>query len=260
MNSNFFNRNKKPDTTVTSSVITNTELVSDAFSGWRLTLTGSDPNIGAGIAVFLIIYCLDKFLSTDRKLYLLILGILFVAILSTQSRTALLASIISMLIILMVSKIKFLNKIITCFIFYLLFFGSLYFVDIDYIIAGYELSLTGDNESANVRVDNLNQGLLLFYDSPYFGYGPAKNEFNSIIDSEYVLIIQRYGLLGVFLFFYFILSLLYYGYKAKNYSSGRVLLSYTIFTLIFMITNNAYSGYQLMSISIFLILWVYSDL
>ena len=182
------------------------------------------------------------------------------SILSTQSRTALIASIVSMLVVLLLSKISYLNKIITCSAFSFLFLSVLYFIDIDYVVAGFDLLLTGDNESANIRIDNLNQGLLLFYDSPYFGYGPAKNELSSVIDSEYVLILQRYGVVGVFIFSYFILSLLYYGYKARKCSSGRILLSYTIFTLFFMTTNNAYSGYQLMSISIFLILWVYSDL
>lgn len=231
-----------------------------ALNGWRLTLTGSDPNIGAAIAVFLIIYCLDRFLSGANKLYLLLVAILFVAILSTQSRTGLVASVVSMFIILILSNVNFLNKILICFIFIILFSGSLYFVDIDYIVAGYELSLVGENESANIRIDNLNQGLSLFYNSPYLGYGPAKNEVSTIIDSEYVLILQRYGLLGIFLFSYFIMNLIYYGFKARKYTSGRILFAYTIFTLFFMITNNAYSGYQLMSITIFAILWVYSDL
>lgn len=231
-----------------------------AFTGWRLTLTGSDPNVGAGIAIFLIIYCLDSFLNTRKNLYFFLVIVLFMSILSTQSRTALIASIVSMLVVLLLSKISYLNKIITCSAFSFLFLSVLYFIDIDYVVAGFDLLLTGDNESANIRIDNLNQGLLLFYDSPYFGYGPAKNELSSVIDSEYVLILQRYGVVGVFIFSYFILSLLYYGYKARKCSSGRILLSYTIFTLFFMTTNNAYSGYQLMSISIFLILWVYSDL
>ena len=232
-----------------------------ALESWRVTLTGAGPNEGGAIAVFLYIYNLLKLVDGKNLFYGCNILFLTLSILMTQSRTALLGAIfITFLLIFYVKKVSYIYKFFLLIFLSLVGFFLFYSLELDYIKIGFDLTMSGDNESLNIRTDRLNDALFYFSQSPIFGVGPAKNELSTIIDSEYVLILQRYGIFGIFSFSLFIFSLFLYGLKNKENISGLLLMFYTIFTLIIMFTNNAYSGYQLMAISIFLILWNYSSI
>ncbi|MDM1248680.1 O-antigen ligase family protein [Acinetobacter sp. R933-2] len=230
------------------------------LEGWRLTLTGSGPNEGAAIAVFLLIYNFVMYLKSRKIYYIFTVLGLILAVLMSQSRTSLIGSFFVLTLILFFDKnINLIYKFL--FLFFNLFFVFIIFAyfEFEYIKVGLELAYSGDNNSLNLRYENLYNGLKYFYESPIFGVGPAKNELSTIIDSEYVLILQRYGFLGVFVFSFFILRLIFNSFKERNLLASNILFGYTIFTLFVMLTNNAYSGYQLMSITIFLIIWIFSS-
>lgn len=226
-----------------------------ALLGKRFTITGSDPNQGGAIALFLLFYQLVYF-NFNRNMKSLILALILVFIVfSTQSRTVFIAMLVCGLITIIFSNnLKMINKILIVSIVGSIIYLLFNFLEIEYIKLGFQMFMEGDNHSVNVRVNNSETGLNLFLKSPIFGVGPAKNELSTVIDSEYVLILQRYGIMGVIVFSTFIMIMLYTGFKDRKTTFGLILFIYTLITLILMTTNNAYSGYQLMSISIFLII------
>ena len=77
---------------------------------------------------------------------------------------------------------------------------------------------------------------------------------DTVIDSEYALIIQRYGLIGVFVFLSFIIYLARCSIRVIGRYYGAALFMLVIFSLFFMLTNNMFSGYQLMSLVVILLL------
>ncbi len=126
-------------------------------------------------------------------------------------------------------------------------------MELDYIITGLELFFQGNNNSVNVRIENLYQAMDWFEDSIIFGYGPAKAIHPTVIDSEYALILGRYGIVGVFVFgFYIFTSIrksvnLLILHNCKKPTAVSALSVYATFGLVLMLTNNLFSGYQLMA-------------
>jgi hypothetical protein len=112
--------------------------------------------------------------------------------------------------------------------------------------------MAGENNSLNVRLENIYMAWQSFLGSPFFGIGPAKSSGDTVIDSEYALIIQRYGLLGIFIFSAYIFYLLRLSLRNLRSHWGRALFIFVLMSTLVMITNNIFSGYQLMSLVIFL--------
>lgn len=229
----------------------------------RIVLTGSDPNVAAVIAFFYLITHLF-FYKKNRKTFHIAAAVSFVMLfLFTQSRTALLACVFSvfaytlffsnvkmvikfLILVIMVGVVEVILKILE---------GGAF----EYLSVGFALLAIGENNSVNVRIENIEQAINLFGQSPVFGWGPAKAIHPTVIDSEYALIIGRYGLLGVVLFgSYSILIILKSKYIMRE---SRVLehspmpaiaIVFILFCLVVMLANNIYSGYQLFSILIVL--------
>ena len=223
-------------------------------TGYRISITGSDPNVGAVIGVFFTLFFLVLF-SNYRKIKDFILFIIiFVSIFFTQSRTTLVALFLALLLFTLFSKIKLVYKVLFSFLFLFTVYLSFAFIELDYIKVGYDLLIEGENNSVNVRLDTLQIAIDNFRKHPFFGIGPSKNEFSTNVDSEYILIMMRYGVLGIVTFTSFIIYMLYKGFSNLSTISGLSLFLYTIATLVIMLTNNAYSGYQLMSVNILLLI------
>lgn len=226
-----------------------------ALTGYRITLTGSNPNNGAVIVFLFASYSLAKVLIEKKNIYIISFFILVFLGFQTQSRTAIIAFAISFIIYyLLFFKLNVIYKIITfsffLFVFYLLFL----LVDLDYVILGLKMAASGDNNSVNVRLDSLLFAYELFASSPFFGVGPAKSEFSTNIDSEYILILQRYGILGFILFGSFIGYLFKKSINNIKSVEGVTLFLSMIISIFVMATNNVFSGYQLMSMLIFLLI------
>lgn len=227
--------------------------MNNVLSGKRITVTGSDPNIGAVLSFFYASFYFSLFLERKKTLFvLLFLCFVFLALM-TQSRTALLAFLFAFFLwFVLFSKVNVVFKVILCALSLAGLVKIILMMDLQYLILGYQYTLAGENESFNVRLDNMRLAYERFSLFPLLGLGPAKSEFTTIIDSEYALIAQRYGLLGFFLFF----SILFYFFllAKKNIANcwGVILFMFTCMSVIVMVTNNIFSGYQLMSILILL--------
>lgn len=219
----------------------------------RIIATGSDPNVGALILTFFILYFATRDRLDIAKKIVLIL--LFSSLLLTQSRTLLIGLVTSYIIyILLISKYHLVVKAIFILgtLFSVILFINIF--NLNYIILGFQMALEGENHSLNVRLMNAAMGYERFLTSPYLGWGPSKAIFSTIIDSEYVLIMQRYGLVGIGMYLILLGSIFHFSYKLLNISENAVwLFLFTIVGLFMMLTNNFFSGYQTNSM-IFLLL------
>lgn len=228
-------------------------------TGFRLPITGSNPNVGAVIGVFFSLFFLILFAYKRSKLALIIFLCCFISVFYTQSRTTLVALIVALIFYAFLSKIKLIYKILVPIFLGFSVFLLFKYMDLSYIVNGYEYAKEGDNSSVNARLDTLDMAINVFHSSPIFGVGPSKEEYSTNFDSEYILILMRYGIVGSLIFFVFIFYLLVKGFRNRNNVAGLTLFLYTLATLVVMLTNNAYSGYQLMSITILLYIIVYND-
>jgi len=129
-------------------------------------------------------------------------------------------------------------------------------LNLEYIVIGIETALEGKNNSFNVRIENILQAYERFTQAPLFGWGPAKMIHSTIIDSELALIMQRYGILGFIsfgLFYVYLYRRAFILRRYKNLFADLTIVMGLIFMVV-MFTNNVFSGYQLMSIFILLII------
>lgn len=227
--------------------------INSVISGSRITLTGSDPNIGGIIACFYVIYFFSLFASNHRKKYLIAFFVFFFLCFMTQSRTALIALLFGLAsYYILYYKTFFLVKLFLAIFAFSLVFFLVFYLDLSYIYIGIKTALEGKNNSLNVRFENIFNAFTWFLESPFFGIGPAKSSTVTTIDSEYALILQRYGLIGVFLFSSYIIYLLRLAHRNLDSHWGVALFSFTMMTTLVMITNNIFSGYQLMSVVVIL--------
>lgn len=228
----------------------------------RLLLTGSDPNVGAVISFFY--FLINILLYWDaKKLFNLIVAIILITMMTmTQSRTAILVFVISItLYASFISKYGIYVKMLVILSFLLiigLFAKLIENSSLEYLVLGFTLLASGENTSINVRLENIEFAQKLFMVSPIFGWGPAKSIHPTVIDSEYALIVARYGLVGVVLFGFYSINIII---KANKIIRSNVLLKPTIpiaavifmfFGVTVMSSNNIYSGYQLFSLLIVL--------
>ena len=224
-----------------------------AISGYRITLTGSNPNVGAVIAMFFMFFFLSNFIVNKKKSSLLLSFVFLSLIFFTQSRTVVLASIFSFSIyFFFYFKFNFLIKFISFLLFIVVVVCFVLFFDMKYIYIGFQQALEGKNSSLNIRIENIAMAIDRFQTSPLTGVGPAKSEFTTVIDSEYALIIQRYGFSGVLIFGVYIVYLLKLARRNLDNEWGVTLFLFMVASCVIMATNNIFSGYQLMSVVVLL--------
>ncbi len=224
-----------------------------ALSGYRITLTGSDPNIAGVISAFFCVYYFSLYAVKKKILFFFISLVFFYFCFMTQSRTALIALIFSLGVYYFVFYDS--NIVLKFFVFIISFslvVFLVFYLDLSYIYVGIQYALEGENNSLNVRFENLALAVQRFYSSPFFGVGPAKSSLGTIIDSEYALIIQRYGLVGVLIFIFYIIYLFRLSIRNIDSAWGVSLFVFVLMSVLVMVTNNIFSGYQLMSIVVYL--------
>jgi hypothetical protein len=114
----------------------------------RLLVTGGNPNNGALIATFFLIYSIYTF-SIKKNIYNLFkLIALFTILLMTQSRTVLIGFLISYFFyILLISKLNIITKVLIVSSLILLINAAIYALDLQYIIIGLETAVEGTNNS-----------------------------------------------------------------------------------------------------------------
>ena len=221
------------------------------YGAHRIFVTGTDPNMGAAILFFFSIFIfMDKELFKSIFKLIVLVSLLFL-FLNTQSRTSLLGAFLAYFMYnFFTLNHRFGFKVISSVLLggcVFLFFNIL---DFDYIKKGFDLVRTGDNESLNLRIKYFYMAIYRFFESPIFGWGTAKSMHEKVIDSEYALIIQRYGLLGISVFTILYIKLFKNAINSYKTSLKATTVMFLFFSLVFMSTNNIFSGYQLMSIII----------
>lgn len=220
------------------------------FGANRIIATGSDPNVGAFILAFFLTYLISKSTKNKFRENMQIL-LLFFALLMTQSRTVFIGIILSVLLyLLFISKIKIMYKVFLILMSGLVIWQALLFFELEYILIGFQTAFEGTNNSLNVRFENMFLAYERFLNSMVLGWGPAKSIHSTIIDSEYILIVQRYGAIGVLLIMSYLFMALHYSYRLIQADTqqrdffSRLLFLSSLTGMVLMITNNFFSGYQ----------------
>ena len=224
------------------------------YNAKRIFVTGSDPNTGAAIVLLFLEFNIICFLIKRNLSLLLTSLLLLLVLLSTGSRTGLVAFVVSLLVIVLITEVKY--KRYNIIIFFVVSGILLLIVpNIPYIYIGFSTLFTGTNTSVLARVDNVQEVLLLFKQSMFFGWGPAKEIHPTVVDGEYILLLRRYGLVGlssicVFMLYNIIRILknrtLLYLNDNGVYLLAILVVGYSASLSIIMLTNNFISGYQLL--------------
>ncbi|MDD3056486.1 MAG: hypothetical protein PHE16_11490 [Aliarcobacter sp.] len=121
------------------------------------------------------------------------------------------------------------------------------------------MALEGTNTSLNVRFENVFLAYERFLESIALGWGPAKSIHETVIDSEYALILQRYGLIGIFMFLGYLVLIMQFSYKLyKKQFNTKINIPLVGFLIsivgfVVMATNSFFVGYQTIAISTLII-------
>jgi O-antigen ligase len=230
--------------------------------GGRSVLTAGNPNIAAALVLYFMIYFLQRMLLTGDKI-LSVFKILFllVVLLMTSSRTALVVFVVVLLASMYFHRKhnKILSFAIITFCILLAFPLLQYF---DYLTIGFVTFTDGKNTSMLIRYQQWSDAINLFKQSPIIGWGPAKDLHTSVVDNEYFLLLRRYGVIGFVLVINFLLSFIFVFLKRKRQidllDTRTKSIAYTtilslLMVFIIMITNNFFSGYQLMPLFVVMI-------
>jgi len=228
----------------------------------RIFLTAGNPNIAAALVLYYMIYLLQKVLLTgDRIVSISKILFLLLVLLMTSSRTAVVVFVVVLLASLYFHRKR--NKFLSITIIFLcivLAFPLLRYFD--YLTLGFISFSEGTNNSMLLRYQQWSEAIKLFYQSPILGWGPAKDLHTSIVDNEYFLLLRRYGIIGCALVINFLFSYIFVFMKHKkeidNLDIRTKSIAYTsllslLMVAIIMITNNFFSGYQLMPLYVVMI-------
>jgi len=217
----------------------------------RLLGTMGNPNTNGILFLFFIVQFLPLKNDDSFWKYLLYLSAVFICI-HTQSRTAfIILSLIfiahSILEYTLVKKHKmlFITFLVILFAdFYsdnLLYLGSLRGTKVK--IAD-DMELTTTNHSLQTRFEIWKHLYGMIQQKPLLGHAPYKEYFyenHLYSENEYILMVWRYGIIGLAFFVVMILYPAYKAYKEKSTSNNIKLLAFTTCILFTALTNNPLS-------------------
>lgn len=170
----------------------------------RMMGTFYNPNtFSAALSIGFIITLLNLLINkepTKRALFFFVCFMLLWSILLTQSRTGLAVLVLGSIVFFGLNSIN--NKqnlrlgLISISSFVLLAALVLSFASGD-AISRYTSGLDVFNDTSfQLRLIAWYLNLQLFSQSVLFGWGPAKHQFTSIVDSEYILLLRQFGVIG----------------------------------------------------------------
>jgi len=235
----------------------------------RTILMAGDPNIAAALILYFVTYILQTMLMTKNKIRnSFILLFLIVILLMTSSRTLLIVFVVILFASLLhhFQNNKFFSFMVLSLCLILVLPIIQYF---DYIVIGFSTFSEGKNTSMLLRYQQWAEAFNLFLKSPIIGWGPAKEIHTTIVDSEHLLLLRRYGVLGYLAVFNFIFGFIWVLFrKRRKFSSLNLFHKRIALTSLFsclmifilMTTNNFFSGYQLMPLFVVMITLVENKL
>lgn len=237
----------------------------------RIIGTTANPNDFGIFLISGIILTQYQVMLNKRKnfLYLLAIITMLFAVILTVSRTTIISFIITELIFLFLlfSKENFSKKglvfvIVFSFIVAIIIikYASDYFIN--RMSSGININ---EDMSFLLRLISWKHNINLWLKSPIFGWGPAKGIHISFVDNEYILILRRYGIVGILGYLAFYLTPLYEMFKIKFnklLDCEKVLIStmkiMLIVFLLFNITIVTFKNIQLMDLWMIMISIFYS--
>lgn len=201
---------------------------------------GTALTLGVIVASVLVFY--EKVVF--RKVFLSFLVILLSFTLAlTQSRTAIIVLLIALIIVFGLNTFKSrltfkqVAILLTGFLVVsVLFIGLLS----DEIITRFAtLSDIAEDASWQMRLLAWYLNLTIFYESIIFGWGPAKAIHTTIVDSEYILVLRRYGIFGFTFYILIYLIPLYRSliFQAKQGITGVIGQIVLVSLIVFLIAN-----------------------
>lgn len=231
----------------------------------RIVATGSDPNVGASIIGFMLLYITDRIIYLDKKRNIFVNMFLFLALLIslifTSSRTLLIGVLfVLMLTLLFVYKV---NIIIKLFVIGILLLSIILILPyFDYLFYGLlALDSVEGNSSLNTRFDMWEQVYEQIKLSPILGWGPAIAIHDPVVDGDYFFMVRRFGLLGIATYFGIIIHMILSIFKVKSNIKYNFYKLYVVqifmLSLIIMATNSFYMGTQLFPLFIVLLTVLY---
>ena len=179
--------------------------------GFRFGGLSTNPNAYSAIAALILACNFALYRLRGSFFLLLIIMIIGVSIIWSQSRTGLVFSIVALFLILVFQGKIFNFKNIT-FIFFALAVTAITFIysDLNYVTSEKAYNLE-ENNSFLVRVENSKEDLDKFGEYVgFFGIGPAKEKFDDLDMIGYVIYYIRYGFSGLFIFIFVHFWLVYY--------------------------------------------------
>jgi O-antigen ligase len=121
-------------------------------------------------------------------------------------------------------------------------------------------------ESWRGRVENWKTHFAIWLESPWFGWGPGKATMGTIVDNEWLLLLRRYGIVGLVVFLCFFGSLFFGLSRIRKAHSDPLVVALTVALqgtfvgyAFYMFLAAVYHSMQLMSIFILLLGLAYSQ-
>lgn len=232
-------------------------------SNHRIILVGSDPNVGAAIALMFFLYNLFNSFINKSMTSKILTFLLVIIVLMTASRTSFIALGVILTVFILTSKsLKILPKILFGFL-----IASMIVVLYDkfsYIAIGFSVALEGENTSLLHRFEKWLVAWEFFLQSPIVGWGLAKATMETTVDGEYILLLRRFGAVGTLVISVLIFLMPFWNNKIKLKSEKLLVLDltlkyYVVVIFFVMLTNSFFSGYQLFIPYVFLSVIIYKE-
>lgn len=205
----------------------------------RMIGTAGNPNVNGVLFLFFTAYFLSKLDTKKINKYSILLALSIIGLILCQSRTSLVAAIVILILNFLLKKhtlknISLIAIIIGAAVLTAIIFSNL---SLDYY-ANTHIK-PQDNNSLRGRFEVWQYLFEMVKEKPVFGYGPYKQYFyqNEIYsESEYILYLWRYGIIGLLMYITWIIIPLWKNLKAAAENRFYILIAVAI--MITAITNN----------------------
>jgi O-antigen ligase len=117
--------------------------------------------------------------------------------------------------------------------------------------------IESEKHGLGARIAIWRSHLRLFQESPVFGWGPGKSRHDTVVDSEYVLYLRRYGVVGLAFLLLLYWQILRFSWRLLGYhqEAWRIGASIVAALLAYLAANFViYTFYQLQLMSLFWLL------
>lgn len=226
----------------------------------RLTATYKNPNTYSAILVTGHLITLGLFFYENRRkrktLLLFSIALLAVCILFAASRTMIAAYLLVTVVMILIgaskagySKSQIISLITVLGISFLIAISFISYSIIVRLESGLDIF---SDESFAMRILAWYLNLQLFFESPVLGWGAAKAIHTTVVDNEFILVLRRYGLVGLTVFAGIYLQPMFTAFKNLKSDSKpiflftSIILTTIITFLLAGLTNTLFHNMQVM--------------